>query len=112
MAGLTTIIGVLALLAIAGIIVANMRKKGMDLFSTLLLIIVFWLLVMVAMPEITLQLTKSLGFRDTAAAFLSLISITALFFTIRTYFRQKDLETEITCLSREMALRKSGGKKE
>ena len=110
MFSVTTVLGALVLLAILALVIKNIKKNGMDAFSTMLLTIIFWLLLMVALPEITSNVTALVGFKKTETAFLSLISVTALFLAIRNHFRQNDIGSEITGIARELALRPRGKK--
>ena len=105
MINITTIIGLVVFLGILIFIANNIRTKGVDILSFLLVIIDFTLLLMIAFQQITYNIINSLGFWRPEIAFLSIISITAFFLAVKSYFNQRELEKEITLLTREIALR-------
>lgn len=105
MINITTIAGLIVFLGILIFIANNIRKRGIDVLSVLLLIVDFTLLLMIVFQEITYEIINSLGFWRPEIAFLSIVSITAFFLAVKSYFSQREIEKEITIISREIALK-------
>ncbi len=105
MINVTTIVGIIVFLALLAVILNNIRKKGIDAMSLMLLMIDVVLILMIVFQEPTYNLINALGFWRPEIAFLSIISITAFFFAVKSYFNQKELEKDVTELTREIALK-------
>ena len=105
MINITTIAGLVVFFGILIFIANNIRKRGIDILSVLLVIVDFTLLLMLAFQEMTYEIINSLGFWRPEIAFLSIISITAFFLAVKSYFNQRELERDITLLTRKIALK-------
>lgn len=105
MINITTVAGVIIFLALLAVILNNIRKKGIDALSLFLLFIDILLILMIVFQDLTYQMINALGFSRPEIAFLSIISITAFFFAVKSYFNQKELEKDVTELAREIALK-------
>ena len=100
----TTSAGIIVFIAILAFVIWNIKKKGADILSIVFIFINFILLTMIILPEFTYNFIISLGFLRPEIAFLSIVSITAFFMSLKLYFKQREIEKEITKLSREFAL--------
>ncbi len=103
---ITTIAGIIFLAVLIVFVLNNTRKRGMDAFSLGLLITSVALMVMIVLPEVSKQFTETIGFARQEFAFLSIVALTALFFSIKNFFKARALESSITVLARKTALEK------
>ncbi len=109
MISITTIGSTFIFMIILGFILYNIKKRGIDALSLLLVGIALILLSMIIFEQMTYDLINSLGFWRPEIAFLSIVSITAFVLAVKSYFNQREIEKEITILSREIALREKKG---
>jgi len=107
MVGFSTIIGIFVFVIILMEILRHAKSKGFDAYSLFLATLVTAILIMILLPEQLAVIAPKLGFKSPIYITLSLVSITALFFAVKLYFKTKELDKIITEIVRYIALQEA-----
>ncbi|RLI82890.1 hypothetical protein DRP04_02925 [Archaeoglobales archaeon] len=107
MVGVSTVIGIIVFLIMLFEILRHAKSKGFDAYSLFLAILVTTILAMTLLPDQLAAIAPRVGFRHPIHITLSLVSITALFFAVKLYFKAKELEKNITEIVRHIALQEA-----
>ena len=107
MVGVSTVVGIIVFFIMLLEILKHARSKGFDAYSLFLLILVTAILAMILLPDQLAAIAPKMGFKHPIHVTLSLVSITALFFAVKLYFKAKELEKSITEVVRYIALQEA-----